>query len=370
VKKLSIWIIGALLLLVGCAPDVNEDKVVQDNESNSKEKQAIVPSYQLSEENYKMILPFEPGKARGVIVDQVANRLDIDEMEEGLRRHSKDVYDPSKYLFQEGQYITEESVIEWIDKLNPKKKEKADKNYYEKNPRYLSHILEQDYLVKKEDNSVSLQGISIGIAMKSNYQFQTETGGPTYETNISQAKMMEQANKIAQKIMKDVRKIKGLEKVPVMMAIYREEAQSSPVPGNFVAKTTIPEGSSTIGDWEKIDEEYVLFPSEEGKKKYYEDQEIVNSFGKEIATYFPNYVGIIGQGFYVDGKLQKMTIEIPIEFYGRSEVVGFTQYAYGLIQEMFADHYALEVKITSSDKLESFIYRDADAKKPTVHILD
>jgi protein involved in sex pheromone biosynthesis len=260
VKKLSIWIIGALLLLAGCGPDVNEDKVVQDNESNSKEKQAIVPSYQLSEENYKMILPFEPGKARGVIVDQVANRLDIDEMEEGLRRHSKDVYDPSKYLFQEGQYITEELVIEWIDKLNPKKKEKADKDYYEKNPRYLSHILEQNYLVKKEDNSVSLQGISIGIAMKSNYQFQTETGGPTYETNISQAKMMEQANKIAQKIIKDVRKIKGLEKVPVMMAIYREEAQSSPVPGNFVAKTTIPEGSSTIGDWKKIDEEYVFIP--------------------------------------------------------------------------------------------------------------
>lgn len=367
-KKLSIWLLGVLLFVTSCAPDVNEEEVVQNDESDSKQETAIVPSYQLSEENYKMILPFEPGKARGVIVGQVANRLDIDEMEEGLRRQSKEVYDPKKYLFQEGQYIDEDTVLKWIDKLNPPKKEKAKKKYFEDNPRYLSHILEQNYLVKKEDKSVELAGISIGIAMKSVYRFQTESGGPYYYESISKSEMLKEGNKIAQKVIKSIREIEGLEKVPVMMALYREEDQSSPVPGNFIAKTNVPSNSASIGDWDTIDEEYVLFPSDEGKKKYYEDQEIVTSFGKEIASYFPNYVGVIGEGFYINEELQKMTIEIPIEFYGKGEVVGFTQYAYGLVQDMFKDYYDLEIKITSSDKLESMIYRDAGADKPTVHI--
>ncbi|CDQ41721.1 MULTISPECIES: CamS family sex pheromone protein [Virgibacillus] len=369
-KKTTIWLIGTLLLLTSCAPDVNEEEVVQNDEesSNSKEEKAIVPSYQLSDENYKMILPFEPGKARGVIVGQVANRLDIDEMEEGLRRHSKEVYDPEKYLFQEGQYITEETVLQWIDELNPPKKEGAGKEYYEENPRYLSHVLEQNYLVKQEDNSVKLAGISIGIAMKSVYRYQTEVGGPYYYRSISKSEMMEQANKIAQKIVKSAREIEGLEDVPIMLGVYREEDQSSPIPGNFVAKTNVAGDSASIGEWDSIDEEFILFPSDEGKEKYYEDQEIVNSFGKEIANYFPNYVGVIGEGFYVNEELQKMTIEIPIEFYGKGEVVGFTQYAYGLVQDMFADYYDLEIKITSSDKLESIIYREAGSDKPTVHV--
>ncbi|RFA34193.1 hypothetical protein CAI16_12450 [Virgibacillus dokdonensis] len=368
-KKTMIWFIGALLLLTSCAPNMNEEEVVQEKESNSNEEQAIVPSYQLSEDNYKMILPFKPGKARGVIVTQVANRLDIDEVEEGLRRHSKSVFDPKKHLFQEGQYIDEETVIEWIDALNPKKKEGAPEKYHRENPRYLSHILEQNYLVKKDDNTVSLAGVSIGIAMKSTYQFQTETGGPTYEEDISKSEMMKQANKIANKLLEDIRKIEGLENVPIMMAIYREEDQSSPVPGNFVAKTNIPADSSSVGEWDSIKEKYVLFPSEEGKEDYFEDHELVTNFGKEIASYFPNYVGVVGEGFYVNDELQKMTLEIPIEFYGKGEVVGFTQYAYGLVQEMFSDHYGLEVKITSSDKLESIIYRNPGSKKPTVNIL-
>lgn len=110
-KKWTICLLGALLLITACSPDTNEE-VVQ--EEDTQQETSIVPSYQLSDENYKMILPYEPSKARGVIVNQVANRMDIDEMEEGLRRHSKEVYDPSKYFFQEGQYLDEDTVYDWL----------------------------------------------------------------------------------------------------------------------------------------------------------------------------------------------------------------------------------------------------------------
>ena len=373
-KRISIWLLCALLLLTSCAPNTNEEEVLQNDES--QEEVSIVPSYQLSDENYKMILPYKVSKARGVITNQMGNRLDIDEMEEGLRRHSKAVYDPKDYYFQEGQHLSSDVIYEWIDELNPVIEEEdieglekdETEDVYRENPRYLSHILEQNFLQKNEDNTVDLKGMSIGIAMKSVYRFQTEVGGPYYYQDISMDQMMEQANKIAQTIVERIREMEGLGDIPIMVAVYREEEQSSPVPGNFVAKTNVPGGKASIGDWETIKEENILFPSNEGKKKYFDDHEIVTSFGNEVSTYFPNYVGIIGKGFYINEELQKLTIEIPIEFYGKGEVLGFTQFVYGLVQEMFDDYFDLEIKVTSSNQVESLVYRKAGAESPTYHI--
>lgn len=96
---------------------------------------------------------------------------------------------------------------------------------------------------------------------------------------------------------------------------------------------------------------------------------MIKSFGQGIEEYFPNYVGYIGEGFYLNEDLDKLSIDIPIEFYGRAEVVGFTQYAYGLVKSIFPKHYNIEVKVTSGGKIESLIYREKGEEDPTVHIL-
>ncbi|APC47180.1 CamS family sex pheromone protein [Virgibacillus halodenitrificans] len=411
-KKISLLLLSSLLLITSCAQNNTEEEVVQ--EDKQEEQTSIVPSYQLSDENYKMILPYEPSQARGVITNQVGNRLDIDEMEEGLRRHSKEVFSPKDYLFQEGQFLEKDLLYDWlsrdltkkqfdealeaaIDKrkkdkqpvsdqwlantkeelrrgLNPPIKDMTDemktkekKELQINSPKYVTHVLEQNFLKKKEDKSVEVAGMSIGIAMKSVYRYQTETGGAYYYRDIPKKEMLEKGNEVAQTILERIRGMEGAKNIPIMIAIYREEDQSSPVPGNFVAKTVVDAGKEKIGDWESIKEENILFPSDEGKKKYFDDHEIVTSFGNEIASYFPNYVGVIGKGFYINEELQKLTLEIPIEFYGKGEVIGFTQFAYGLVKEMFSDYYDLEVKVTSSDRMESVIYRKAGSDKPTIH---
>lgn len=403
-KKRIIYIVCILLVLVACAPNEKKDEVVKEDESK-KQTPSIVPSYKLSKDNYKTILPFRPSKARGVITNQVANRLDIVEVEEGLIRHSKEVFDPEKYYYEEGQYLTESMVYDWLGRtltkeqlkkekekqikqleeegktvdedkieaelqqgLNPKIEDEGNKKAHEESPRYLSHIVEQNYLTKKDDDSVELAGVSIGLALKSVYRYQTETGGPYHYEKISKEEIEKQGNKIAERVLDRLRKIEGLENVPIMIALYQEEEQGSPVPGNYFAKTTVSGGEDTIGKWESINEEYVLFPSERAKKKYYDDAEVVSSFGKDIGEYFPNYVGVIGEGLYINDELRKMSIEIPIEFNGESEIIGFTQYAYGLVKEMFADYYDLEIKVTSSNQIESVIYREAGTEEPVVHI--
>ncbi|WP_284141370.1 MULTISPECIES: CamS family sex pheromone protein [unclassified Virgibacillus] len=401
-KKILFLLISILLFVTSCAPKINDDEVLQNEKS--KEEASIVPSYQLSKNNYRMILPYRPSEARGVIVNQLANRVDIDSMEEGLRRHSKEYFDPEKYYFEEGQYLKKDVVYNWLERkltkeelekavkkeiarlkkaemtvneerireklqlgLNPAIADEENKELQEKYPKYLSHILEQNFLEKKEDNTVQIVGLSLGISMKSVYRFSTETGGPYYK-DISKKKMLEEANKIAKTVLERVRKTEGLEKVPVMIAIYREASQDSPVPGNFVAKTYVEKGHNSIDKWESIQEEHILFPSNKANEAYFDDAQLIKSFTDQISKYFPNYVGVIGEGFYINKELRKLTIDIPIEFYGKAEVIGFTQYTYGVVKELFPDHYELEINVTSSAQQESLIYRQPGEKNPVVHI--
>ncbi|RYG73319.1 CamS family sex pheromone protein [Lentibacillus lipolyticus] len=411
-KKAMIWLSITLLTLAGCSPSLNnnEDEVVPNEEKSKQQEKSIVPSYQLSEENYRTILPYRTSASRGVITNQVMNRIDIGEMETGLRRLSKEYYDPEKYFFEEGQYLTSDMLYKWLDRnltedqlkeelnkqvsfleengqsvdeedkaeirkelqlgLNPAIADDESKKQQENNPKYLTHILEHNFLKKNEDNTVDLIGASIGIAMKSDYAFQTETGGATYHKMIDKETMLKKGKEIAQTVLERVRKIEEMSDIPIMFAIYREEDPGSPVPGSYVAKTGVSGGDRQIGDWETVHEENILFPSDEGEEKYYDQQQLVMDFGDKIQEYFPNYVGVIGEGFYINEELQKLTLTIPLEFYGKGEVIGFTQYTYGLVKEMFQDYYDLEIKVKSNEKMESVIYRNAGEEEPTVHIFD
>lgn len=377
-RRLTMFVI-LILLLAGCATlDLDKDEVVKEEETKTKEEQqpSIATDHQLSKDNYRTILPYRPSEARGVITQQVSNRVDIDEMEESLRRHSKEYFDPKKYYFEEGQYLTRDLVLDWIDDLNPEEKEfdedtseKEKKKFFKENPRFLSHILEQNFLEKKDDDTVELAGVSLGIALKSVYRYQTEEGGPDYYEDISKSEMLKKGKKAAQEILERIRQIEGVENVPILIELYREEEQSSPVPGSFVARTYVQGGDMKIDKWESIDEKHVLFPSEEAEEQYFEDYQLINNFGEEVAQFFPDYVGYVGDGFYVDGELNRLSIDILLEFYSKGEVIGFTQYTYGLVQEMLPNHYDLEIKISSADTLESLIYREAGEDEAKVHIL-
>lgn len=405
-KRSSVIMIAILLILASCAPSYDKkEEVVEKTNDETQEETAIVPSYNISEQNYKMILPYKPSKSRGVIVNQISNRLDINELEEGLRRHSKDVYSPENYYFQEGQYLTEDMVYSWLGRtmtddqvddyieeevdtdkktekeieqikkdlkagLNPPIKDDASKKDHENSPKYLSHILEQDYLVQKEGNTVQLGGISIGIALKSVYRYQTETGGPYYYEEIPLHEMLKKGKKIADQVLQKVRGIEEIKNVPIMIALYREEEQGSLVPGNFIAKAKVKGGKSSVSEWESVEEEYILFPSDEGEEKYTEDAKNIEELQRQITEYFPNYVGIIGKGFYVDKELKDLTITIPIQFHGKAEVIGFTQYVYGLVKEIFKNYFDIEVNIKSSNRQESLITREAGEDDPSVHVYD
>jgi protein involved in sex pheromone biosynthesis len=383
VKKISLLALSLVFLLSACAPTFQkQNEVVQ---SNKKEKEkAIIPKYKISDKYYRTILPFEPGETRGMVVGNLNTRYDINEFETGLMRIAQKKFDPNKYLFREGQEIKRNTVKLWLNRkftkaqlsaeglkedenigLNPLD-EKGDK----KTPIYLAHLLEQDYLIKDNKNTVKLGGVVIGLALNTTYYYQTVQYGPTYEKKIPRSEFESQGKKIAGEVLQRLRNTKDLKDVPITIALYETESKSSVVPGNFFAYTTVDSNSSTIGNWDKLNEKYYLFPSEDAQNNHRDDVTAFLNFKQDVEKYFPNFNGVIGKAFYVEDQLQNLNITIPIQFYGESEAIGFTQYVTGLVMEHFPKYISVSVNVSSVDGPEALIMRKANQDEPFVHIYE
>ncbi|WP_423246221.1 CamS family sex pheromone protein [Metabacillus hrfriensis] len=393
-KKVMVMLLAGCLFLSACAPSFgDQEEIVRETEDESTEK-AIIPKYNISDSYYKMILPFKEGKARGLVAENINTRLDIDEFETGLMRVAQDEFSPDNHLYQEGQYLDEKTVREWLgrklegDKLK-EAQEKAKANdetfkneglnpiastegdYIQQNensPIYLAHMLEHNYLVRKGENTVELGGVVIGLALNSVHYYREAVGEPQREYVIDPQMLEAEGKKMAEEVIKRVRSQKGLENVPVVIALYKQAPKSSIVPGSFIASTVVDGGSNQIGKWDSIDEEYVFFPSPQGTEDYREDANLFERFKQDIDEFFPNYTGVIGKAFYKGEEMQELKIDIPMQFYGKSEVIAFTQFVTGKVVDYFPDYVSVEVNINSTSGQEALIVRKPGQEKPTVHI--
>lgn len=375
-RKLSMAIIAFILLLAGCAPNFSkEEEILQEQDDTTKT--AIIPKYQISDQYYRTILPFEPSASRGLTVSRLNTRYDIDEFETGLMRVAQRNYDPNKYLFQEGQYLDKETVQNWLSRksgdnagLNPADSGEGDaQKRNEENPIYLAQILEHNYLVS-EDGTAKLGGVVIGLAMNTVHYYRKEQYGPIFEVKIDDKKIEEEGKRIGQEVVSRLRQIKGLEEVPITIALFKQESRASIVPGNFFAYANAGKGSRKLGGWNAIDEDYVLFPSDEAKDKHRADLTSFQNFKEDVEEYFPNFNGVVGTAFYADDQLRKLGIDVTIQFYGKAETIGFTQYVTGLVMEHFPNYISVEVSVSSVDGQEALIVKEVDQDKPFVHIYD
>jgi protein involved in sex pheromone biosynthesis len=371
VRKLSLLAFSLIFLLSACsAPNFQkQNDVVQTNKkSNGK---SIIPKYKISGDYYQTILPFVPGATRGMVVSNLNTRYDIDEFETGLMRVAQRKFNPSKYFFREGQEISKTAATSWLgrkmdsnkDGLNP-----TDTAGDNSTPMYLSQILEHDYMVKDNNNTVKLGGIVIGLALNSTYYYQTVQYGPTYEKPISDQDLTAQGKEMAQEILTRLRDMKDLKDIPITFALFKAQSKSSVIPGNFFSYNEVDNSSSSLGSWNSINEKYSLFPSTEAQNDHRDDLTSFLNFKQDVEQYFPNFNGVIGKAFYVDDQLQNLDINIPIQFYGKTEAIGFTQYVTGLVMEHFPKYIAVTVNVSSVDGPEALIERKANQSEPYVHI--
>lgn len=390
-KKIFMgFAVSIVLLLAACAPNFQkEDQIVQEEDAETNEK-AIIPKYKISDDYYRTFMPFEPGEARGLVVNNLNTRYDIHEFETGLLRIAQNTFDTNKYVFKEGQYLDSSTVSAWLNRkftdeqlkdrdmkaednvgLNPVDPGSGDiDKRNEENPIYLAHILEHNYLeaVGGKEDTYKLGGVVIGLAMNSIHYYQKEAYGATYETDISHAELEAEGKKIAQEVIKRLRNMDELKEVPITIALFEQKSRSSVVPGNFFAFAEVGKGSSEVGGWQEVKEKYVLFPSDAASENHREDMTWFQNFKQDVEEYFPNFNGVVGKGFYLDDQLQTLSISIPIQFYGKSEAIGFTQYVTGLVMEHFPSYVAVEVNVSSVYGQEAVIVRNPNQDEPFVHV--
>lgn len=397
-KKIALAVLSLSLLVSGCSMGSNKDEKAVEKSGKAKE-QAVIPKYSISDEYYKTTVKFDPGEARGLVVQGLNSRLDIDEFETGLMRIAKESFSTKDYFFKGGKVLDAQTIQmlvkrkrtdaeqkELEDKLkkdavkfpniglNPALSEGSEslevKN--KKNPMYISNILEHDYYVQKGGNDNEPGGIVVGLAMNSVQYYEEEHGYPR-EAAIPDEKMLAEGKRMAQEILKFMhQKDAATKNVPITFAIYRQGPKSSLVPGNFVSYAKVEKGSETVEDWKAINEKYYLFPSEQAKAdNKREDLARVSNFKAKLSEYFQgDYTAVIGTGMYRDDELKEMKLDIPVQFNGKAEVIGFTQYVAGLVMEYFPNYMKVQVTIKSVERPEAIIIREAKQDEPFVKILD
>ncbi|QPC45501.1 CamS family sex pheromone protein [Mangrovibacillus cuniculi] len=387
-RKLTASLIACLLVLGGCAPSFDRENEVVQETDDSQEK-AVIPSVQISDQYYRTITPFRPSASRGLIAANLNTQYDIEEFERGLMRIAQESFSPERFLFQEGQYLDRDTIRSWLARKKTEKQLAEEKMTEDQNlglnpvlqgdptndevqedsPLYLAHILEHNYLVQKED-SLELGGLVIGLALNTTHYYQKEQFGATYEVNLADRdkQVEEQGKKMAQQILNRIRAREDLQEVPVTIALFKQRPKHSVTPGNFVSFTEVEKGSNNIGSWKKWNEKYMLFPSDAAQRDHRDDYMRFLNFKQDIDEYYPNYNGVVGRGLYQGEQLNRLTIDIPIQFYGQAETIGFTQYVTGLVTEHFPEYLHVEVNISSVSGAESLVVKEANAQEPYVHI--
>ncbi|MGG5796121.1 CamS family sex pheromone protein [Bacillus nitratireducens] len=397
-KKIALAVLSLSLLVSGCSMGSNKDEKTVEKSGKAKEE-AVISKYSISNEYYKTTFPFDPGGARGLVGQSLNNRLDIDEFETGLMRIAKESFSTKDYFFKGGNVLDTQTIQMLVKRkrTDAEQKELEDKLKKDavkfpniglnpalgegseslevkntKNPMYISNILEHDYYLQNGDKSTEPDGVVVGLAMNSVHYYEEEHGYPR-EAKIEQEKMLAEGKKMAQEILKVMQqKRPGIKDVPVTFAIYRQGPKSSLVPGNFVSYAKVEKGSETVEDWKPINEKYYLFPSEQAKSdNKREDLARVSNFKAKLSEYFQgDYTAVIGTGMYRDDELKEMKLDIPVQFNGEAEVIGFTQYVAGLVMEYFPNYMRVQVTIKSVERPEAIIIREAKQDEPLVKILD
>lgn len=373
-KKFIPIALASVLLLSACAPKQEKDEeVVQDKE---KVETTIIPSNQLDGNYYKTLVPYKESAARGAVASNIYTKYDVAETETSLMRLSQSVFNTDDYYFQEGQFISYDAVYDWLARsnknelgLNPAAPDDMDPTQRAKEaPNYLAHIVEQNYLTKTEDGKVALGGISIGLAMNSIYYYQKEQYGEYYEEPIGDEKLLAEGKRMADEVVKRLREMEGVGDVPIMVGVFKQLSRNSIVPGTYIATAVADAGKTQVGEWTKLNEQYVTFPMSSPEDIYRELNTSFQNFKQDIDEYFANYTSVIGRAFYKDNVVQHLEIEVPVQFYSKSEIIGFTQYLTGVLYSEFPADLAIEVDITSMNGAEALILKERDAKEPTVHI--
>lgn len=396
-KRTIILFISAILVLTSCGNNDEKSK----EQSNEKEQQKesgsvkeIATDKNVQGDNYRTILPFKESQARGLLQDNMANSYNGEDFENGLLDLSKSVFPTDDYLYQDGQYLDKDMINAFLnpkytkDEVNKmdesdRKEKKANENLglnpshkgetdpekiAEQSPAYLSNILEQDFYASGDTKGKKIKGMTIGLAMNSTYYYQKEKDGETYSKDLDDKEIEKQGKQMAEELLSRIRENKDLKEIPIHFAIYKQSGENSIVPGEFIAGTTVEDGKTRINDWKDINQKTALLPSEEAGELDENLNSDFKQFNDNLQTYFNNFTQAVGTVKFDNKKAKQLSVDLPIDYYGKAETIGITQYVTEQADKFFDGIDEYEIHIKDGNNPKALISKTKDDKEPQVHI--
>ncbi|MCU7557819.1 CamS family sex pheromone protein [Macrococcus capreoli] len=388
-KRLG-YLVLSTLLLASCS---NTDNTANE-QSKKKEEKQISTDIQISNDYYRTLLPFKESQARGLTSSNMASSYNGEAFETGLLRISKNVFSPEDYLYRDGQLLTKNAVESYLEPQytkeeidNMDKDERIEKNAYanfglnpshkgetdpekiaKRSPAYLSHIIEQDFYTESDAKRDKISGMTIGLAMNSVYYYQKEQYGEVYSEKLDKKEVEKKGKEMADEILSRLRVKQELKDIPITFAIYIQSSAESITPGNFVSYAESEEGSKKIGKWKAVNEKYVLLPSGEANELNEKLNNDYKQFNDQLQTYFPNFTQSIGTGYFENDSIKSLHINVPLDYFGKAEVIGITQYIADLSMKHFSQIDDVEISIVDNDKPLALIVKKKADKEPKIHV--
>ncbi|KPN95361.1 hypothetical protein AO843_03370 [Lysinibacillus sp. ZYM-1] len=363
-----LFLIVPILFLASCNSEV-------DGVTN-KEKMYL--SSIQKKEVYEIQQPANFNIARGLIIKNMNNALNINAIEKGLMDLSVNHFSTEKFYMQEGQYLNEKMIAQWLRRksiedigLNPAI-EKSTGDILEDEKRYpliLSHVLEHNF-INKENNKI--EGMSIAISLNEFYDIRVSddkgliyTGQVKVDQNDDDINDVENyGKKVAEKIVKDIRKNEKIPNVPIYLTLFQESNINDIIPGVFLAETIIPKGGDTIAKWSQLDKKLYTFPSE---ALYSLDQNMYKKllmFKEDIQAGFKHLnPKILGKLRYEDGKLTDIQIEVNAPLINDTELIGLLQLISTKLNTILFDYIPITVRIIDQQQDVGIVLWDPTEKQ-------
>lgn len=352
-KIISLVLIS--FILVGC---FSNDEPVEE------EPVVVVKGEQ---GNYNYVLPFESNYLR-------FQRASIDYIQigQGLIEISKDYFPISSNSLKEGNILGDyredyqplvmlrESSENPVG-LNPHRdtKVKVNANAEVTGPIFVADLFEVDFMSSK--NTSKLTGASFALVL--NKTIMDDNNRPVI---VDPDILYEFATKIAgPKLESYLRKKPQLSGVPIVIAIYVTDHSNESVPGNYIAKAQFV---NRQGQFEKVNHEWALFPTNNGLKVRGMINEQISSMKRSLTGFIPEDIGVVGYGEYYDGKLNNLQIKINVQSKTYTEVLALSHYVGELIMS-FDTQSKVVVEIKSLTKTLAIIKRGLNASEAEVIML-
>lgn len=375
---LGIAVVFSAVVLASCGSSSNKSS--SSSSSSKTTTSSKSGSYQVTgqtnDSEYAGVIKngkYLTSKSRGVTANQDSNLMNLKSFETGLQDISKTQFSTTKYVFQEGQYLSKSTVENWLGRktksntsgLNPASNGSTEPT--KRNPIYLQSIEEQDYM-QKSGSKLKLSGITIGLAMNSVDYYRKTTYGAQYETDISDATLEKEGKAMAKEVLARLRKRAALKNVPIVIALYKQASNDSLIGGHYVTYS-VSNGYS-IKKWKALEIQNVVFPLKTGETApNTNDADAFSNFKSEVESFFPNLSGVTAQAQYKNGSLQGMNVSITTQFYSETEIKSFTQFLADQAEKYLPSGVKTDITVSSTtDGVQSFLSRKSSGKSFTTHV--